>query len=86
MGAKIDWLDKIIGNICIRRDRFALSRREEQLETRLTELLRETEKLRQMLEEVRAKISIKGLPSNSNNNDKFCILSDFRGEVLLFCE
>lgn len=38
---RVDWLDKVIGDVSIPRDRLVLLRKEEQLEARLAELLRE---------------------------------------------
>lgn len=76
MGVKIDWLHKIIGDICNRRDRFVLSRKVEQLKARLTELWEEPKKVQQVLEEVRAERSIKHLPPSSGDNDKICIIAD----------
>lgn len=42
---KIDWLDKIIGDVCSHQDLLVLSRKEEQLEDRPTELLGEIERV-----------------------------------------
>lgn len=39
---RVDWLDAVIGNIRLRRDRFVLSEKEERLRARLAELFGET--------------------------------------------
>lgn len=70
----VDWLDEVIGNICLRRDRIVLPKKEEQLKTRLAELLGETAGVQQMLGEIQTEISAKGLPSGSSDSDQICIL------------
>lgn len=76
MKVRVDWLDRVIRDIRIRRDRLVLSQRVEQLEARLMELLGESERVRQELEQVCTKKSIKVLPSSLIDNDKICILAE----------
>lgn len=45
IGIKIALVDKVIGDICARRDHFILSQKEEQVETRLAELQEEVGKV-----------------------------------------
>lgn len=56
---RVDWLDKVIGDVSIPRDRLVLLRKEEQLEARLAELLREAGRVQQKLKEVHAEKSQK---------------------------
>lgn len=52
MKVRVDWLDAVIGNICLRRDRFVFSEREGRLRARLAVLLEETAKVQQLLGEI----------------------------------
>lgn len=75
MNIRMNWLDGVLGDICLRRDRLALSRREKELQIRLAGLLEEVRVVEQQLGEVRAEMSVKGLPSGSGDSDKICIFS-----------
>lgn len=73
MNVKMNWLDGVLGDICLRRDHLALSRREEELQTRLTGLLEEVKVVEQQLGKVRAEMSMKSLPSGLSDGNKICI-------------
>lgn len=72
---RMNWLDDMLGDICLRRDRLILSKKEEELKTRLAELLGEAKVVEQQLGEVRAEMSAKGFPSGSSDNNKIYIFS-----------
>lgn len=67
MKVRVDWLDTVIGNICLRRDRLVFSEREGRLRARLAELLEETAKVQQILGEIQEEVSARGLPSVLND-------------------
>lgn len=74
MNIRMNWLNGVLGDICLRRNRLALSRREEELKTRLAGLLEEVKVVEQQLEKVRAEMSAKGLPSDSTYSNRICII------------
>lgn len=69
----MNWLDEVLGDICLCRDQLALSRKEEELKDRLAELLGEAKKVEQLLGEVQAEMSTKGLPFGSSDSGKIYI-------------
>lgn len=71
----IQWLDRVIDDICNHRDHLVLIQKEEPLSTRLAELQEVTERVERLLEEVRAEKSIKSLPPSTVNNDKIYIIA-----------
>lgn len=75
MSIRMDWLDGVLGDICLRRDRLALSRKEVELQARLAELLEEVREIEQQLGEVRAEMSTKGPTSSLGDSDKIIVFS-----------
>lgn len=75
MNIRMDWLDGVLGDICLRRDRLVLSRRENELQAHLVGLLEEVREVERQLGEVRAVMSTKGLPSSLGDSDRIVVFS-----------
>lgn len=75
MNIRMDWLDGVLGDICLHRDRLVLSRREIELQAHLAGLLEEAREVERQLGEVRAEMSTKGLPSNLGDSDRIIVFS-----------
>lgn len=73
MNIRMDWLDGVLGDICLRRDRLVLSRRENELQVHLAGLLEEVREVERQLGEVRAEMSTKGLPSSLGDSDRIVV-------------
>lgn len=74
MGIKIGWLDRVITDICARRDHLILIQKVEQLSTRLAELQKEASKVQRMLAEVCSEKSLKNRPPMPVDNYKIYII------------
>lgn len=76
MGVKIGWLDKVIRDICVRRDHLILTQKEKQFSTWLVELHEEIGRVQQMLVDICSEKSIKNFPPILVGNYKIYITAD----------
>lgn len=75
-GIRVDWVDRVIVEICSQKDRAVLAQQEEQLSTRVAELREELGRTEQQLGEVRAETTLRNFCPRLVSNDKICIIVD----------
>lgn len=75
-GIRVDWLDRVIGVICARKEHSVLVQQEEQLSTQNAKLCEEAGRAKQRLGEIRVEMAFRNFCPGPVVNEKICLIAD----------